>query len=503
MTALCVAASCSARPVSSPEATSVPTATVLDSPTMSSPSAGPMNPLTGQAVADPRLLKVPAVLVSISHFPATARPQAGLSFAPFVYEFYITEGATRFLAVFYGEVPAVAVPLHGGCSTRTGVFAQTANILGHLAWFDANSNGLQDPGERGIAGLCVNLYDAAGKKIQNTTTDSNGVYGFNVDPGRYTVGFARPQGLKFTRAHVGDGTNDSAVDPATGRVTLDVRADIREVNAGFVSADNSSPVPTTVGSLPLEQVGPIRSGRLMYRYVAKYFQDSCLIFGSASPEVLVELPKCLTVFHQISGGGFMLDISQLEDVARANMRKKGSGFDYSSYSFSGDAPPGGLPARLLRVFIAFQNQSGWYYDPLYQAYLRYVDTSEYGQAGVLYPDSDRLTERQIHFENVIVMFAQHEVVSPTNLDIHLDPGRSGKALLFRDGQVYKITWSTRQQQDKATAGVRPLRFLWRDGGLAPLKPGHTWIIVVTPDSTVEEKTPGAWLLAFAQPEGAK
>ena len=142
-----------------------------------------------------------------------------------------------------------------------------------------------------------------------------------------------------------------------------------------------------------------------------------------------------------------------------------------------------LPA-LLRVFIAFQNQSGWFYDPLYQAYLRYVDTSEYGQAGVLYPDTDRLTERQIFFENVIVMFAQHEVVSPTNLDIHLDPGRSGKALLFRDGQVYKITWSTRQQQDKATAGVRPLRFLWRDGGLAPLKPGHTWIIVVTPETTV-------------------
>src|SRR3990172_9270106 len=35
------------------------------------------NPLTGQPVSDPSLLDIPALLVSISHFPATARPQAG------------------------------------------------------------------------------------------------------------------------------------------------------------------------------------------------------------------------------------------------------------------------------------------------------------------------------------------------------------------------------------------------------------------------------------------
>ena len=32
------------------------------------------NPLTGQPVADPSLLELPAVLISISHFPASARP---------------------------------------------------------------------------------------------------------------------------------------------------------------------------------------------------------------------------------------------------------------------------------------------------------------------------------------------------------------------------------------------------------------------------------------------
>src|SRR5512146_2764791 len=99
--------------VVSPSATRTPSPTATPQPTAASVSYGPdpadfpsgLNPLTGQPVSDPDLLKPPTLLVSISHFPATARPQAGLSFAPFVYEYYITEGATRFLAVFYGESP--------------------------------------------------------------------------------------------------------------------------------------------------------------------------------------------------------------------------------------------------------------------------------------------------------------------------------------------------------------------------------------------------------------
>ena len=100
-------------------------------------SKGSVNPLTGLEVADPSLLKIPVVLVSISHFPATARPQAGLSFSPFVYEFYITEGATRFLAVFYGEWPVSEIPMRGGCEPRIGPFSRMEVLLGNRAWFDA------------------------------------------------------------------------------------------------------------------------------------------------------------------------------------------------------------------------------------------------------------------------------------------------------------------------------------------------------------------------------
>ena len=199
----------------------------------------------------------------------------------------------------------------------------------------------------------------------------------------------------------------------------------------------------------------------------------------------------------------MLDINEFVKVARDNKKDKGSDFNYTSNTFSDEPNTGGQPATKLNVFFAYQNQSGWVYDPLYQAYLRYVDTSEYDQAGILHPDTDRLNGRQLYFENVIVLFANHEVVSPTNLDIHLDPNRTGPALLFRDGQMYKIKWSTAPNEDEQATGMRhPIQFLNLDGNPAPLKPGHTWILVVTPNSVVEEKSQGAWTLTFAQPPGA-
>jgi len=112
------------------------------------------NPLTGQQVEDPSMLQTPAMLVSISHFPTTARPQFGLSFTPWVFEFYITEGATRFLSVFYGEYPKPEIPATGDCKIREEIFSQTANTLGNRVWLDENKNGRQESFESALV-ACV------------------------------------------------------------------------------------------------------------------------------------------------------------------------------------------------------------------------------------------------------------------------------------------------------------------------------------------------------------
>jgi hypothetical protein len=179
---------------------------------------------------------------------------------------------------------------------------------------------------------------------------------------------------------------------------------------------------------------------------------------------------------------------------------KGSSFDYTTNSYNAAPPSGGTPADLLNVYFAYQNQSGWVYDPLSQSYLRYVDTSEYDQAGQLHPDTDRLTGRQLQVENIIVLYARHEVVSPTNLDIHLDRGSVGPAVLFRNGKLFKIEWTMPSGPGGASG---PIMFQDAGGNPAPLAPGHTWVILATPDSTLEQTSSGQWLLSFAQPPGAR
>ena len=460
-----------------------------------------INPLTGLPVADPALLQFPALLVSISHFPVEARPQAGLSFAPYVFEFYITEGATRFLTTFYGEFPAPEVPISGPCEVRREIFTQTATIVGNRVWHDENQNGIDEAWESGIGGVCVNLYDANGVLLQQTTTDSNGYYGFNVHPGKYSLEFLKPPEMEFAERDAGEDNHDSDVDLATGRTEiLNVTDSHLHIDAGLIPLTNT---PFT-SEMPLAQVGPVRSGRLIYADIAAFFPDSCLIYAFASAEVLVELPKCAFVDHNIQGGGYMLGIPELIQLAK-DSKKPDQNVDYTSNAYTANAPEGGVDASKLHVFIAWLNQSAWKYDPLSESWWRYVDNADEATAGVVHPEVDRLTGRQLHFENVIVLFAKHDVISPTNLDIHLEQDWRNDALLFRDGKMYNIRWSTVATDGEFETGRRkPIQFLHLDDKTPfPLKPGHTWIIVVTPETSVTEQSTGEWLLQFFQPPGAK
>jgi hypothetical protein len=96
-----------------------------------------------------------------------------------------------------------------------------------------------------------------------------------------------------------------------------------------------------------------------------------------------------------------------------------------------------------------------------------------------------------------------DVVSPTNLDIHLEQGDGGPAILFRDGMRYDIKWSTKADDyEKNTGFRRPMKFLNADGGPAPLKPGSTWIFVASPYSVVSDEGSGAWKLRYYPPAGS-
>lgn len=460
-------------------------------PSRPTPLPEATNPLTGMKVADASMLDLPAMLVSISTFPVTARPQAGLSFAPYVFEVYITEGTTRYLTAFYGEFPAPETPVTGSCEVRREPFIQTNLIIGNRVWLDMNKNNIQDNWERGVGGVCVNLYDEKQNLLEQTSTDSNGYYGFNVSAGKYFVAVEQLNDVQFARKNAGNEEQDSDVDSASGwSDALDITSPLLNLDIGLVQLE--TPQPTS--ELPPAQVGPVRSGRLVYADIAELFNGSCLIYAYASSEVLVELPKCYFVDHNIQGGGYMLDIAEMKQLAEEREDPQ-TPTNYVSNEYSYELPQGGEPATKLDVYHAWLNQTGWVYDPLSQSYWRYVDEGDDATAGILHPEIDRLTGRQLQFENVIILFTDHDVISPTNLDIHLEHGLSGKALLFRDGQMYTIQWNTEDDT--------PIKFQIKDNDPFPLKPGKTWVTVVTPLTTVSEKKPGEWRMRFSQPPGAK
>ena len=480
------------------------------------------NPLTGQLVGDPNLLNLPAILISITNFPPSARPQAGLSFTPMIFEIYISEGMTRFLVAFYGEAPAVEDPIQGDCAVRNEPFEATDIVVGNLVWLDKNFNGIQDPEEPGVGGVCVTLYDAAGNILQTTSTDSNGYYGFNVSAGDYVIGFDQTSSLAFTTPEVGFDDLDSDADPVTGLTpNFNVTATDMNWDAGLVKTP-PTPTPTGTYESPTPEqpggggggggdvggppaVGPIRSMRWPYVYIRNFFTGSCLVSASGDPTVLAHAPGCTYAYgsNEDDINSAFLDVTKMRQLAEAQRAKNpGQALNYSGNLFSEQPPPGGLNAQELRVFYSFLNQTLWKFDPLSGAYMRFDDNADGSR--IFHPSADRLTGRQLLFDNVIVLFAEHTALAPTIIDINLQSGNFGPAYLFRDGQVFKIYWSTiNGEYEQATGLQRPIRFVDVNGNPFPLKPGHTWINVMTTASYVTEENPGKWLARFLAPVGAK
>lgn len=84
--------------------TPAPTRTLLSSVQLE-PQGYPrdINPLTGLRIEDPDLLERRPMVVKITNFPRSVRPQWGLNSADHIYEYYLEDELTRFVGIFYGK----------------------------------------------------------------------------------------------------------------------------------------------------------------------------------------------------------------------------------------------------------------------------------------------------------------------------------------------------------------------------------------------------------------
>ncbi len=129
----------------------------------------------------------------------------------------------------------------------------------------------------GSAAYALIYMTMAGTLLQQTTTDSNGYYGFNVHPGQYILEFLKPPGMEFVQRDAGEEDTDSDVDPATGRTdTLDIQSSLLHVDVGLIPLEipppSSGSTSRPSGTRPLRALGLRGHRRLLPRLVF----DLCL-----------------------------------------------------------------------------------------------------------------------------------------------------------------------------------------------------------------------------------
>ncbi|OVE75624.1 hypothetical protein BVX97_04360, partial [bacterium E08(2017)] len=92
------------------------------------------------------------------------------------------------------------------------------NTIGDRVWFDYDQDGIQDPGEEGVSGLTITLYDNSTNVVETTVTDIAGNYYFTgIDLGNYFIGFSKPANYVFSTMDAGgDDSLDSDADTVTG-----------------------------------------------------------------------------------------------------------------------------------------------------------------------------------------------------------------------------------------------------------------------------------------------
>ena len=118
-----------------PSATFTSTPTLTPAPVIYGPSNFPpnVNPLTGLVVSDLKILDRRPVTIKVANYPQVGRPHSGLSYADMVFEYYIGEGANRFLALYYGQDAPKVGPVRSGRLVDSQLVRMYQGILGFVS----------------------------------------------------------------------------------------------------------------------------------------------------------------------------------------------------------------------------------------------------------------------------------------------------------------------------------------------------------------------------------
>lgn len=145
---------------------------------------------------------------------------------------------------------------------NAGLLVANQGEIGDFVWNDLNANGIHDPGEPGVNGVVVELYDSTKTNLLATTLTANnnanqpGYYNFkNLVTGTYYVKFIAPIGYTLTIQNLIP--NGSTPDPATGftnAIALATNEVITTIDAGLLAPCDPPIINTTIYCAPLNSV---------------------------------------------------------------------------------------------------------------------------------------------------------------------------------------------------------------------------------------------------------
>jgi hypothetical protein len=254
-------------------------------------------------------------------------------------------------------------------------------------------------------------------------------------------------------------------------------------------------------------VGPIRSGRFfdanivrgykalfvfagayvveMNRFLNSDYANRIVIAGSSSP---------LFWYDPTGFNYLMVNTADLSAYLTARGVANGRQ-NLDNMSFILQAPSEGLPGNQAIIRHSASIYNRWDYDPSTGKYVRYSDTvDDFDVQNEAYAQlTDRLTNQPITADNVVVVFANHNVYytdSNGNNIYDITFNSTGKAVLFRDGHAYRVRWH-RNEMDvvSLTDSV---------GNPFAFKPGSTWFEVVGANST-DQQTDQTWRFTHIMP----
>jgi len=164
-------------------------------------------------------------------------------------------------------------------------------------------------------------------------------------------------------------------------------------------------------------------------------------------------------------------------------------------SFSDQPPQHGSAAFIIQVRFSPYTYGEWAYDFLTNNYVRSQDKEDdLGNGEVFEILNDRVTGEVVDADNVVILLVPYEyIVKKEQTEVvNAELLGKGRALLFRDGQVFDVQWK-RPSRDAV------LHLVDSNGNTVNFKPGRTWFEVMGVTTSIHQLSHGVYRFEFAIP----